>query len=395
MKAHRTTRTCILLASVCALASPNPVRAQEETKTEHQKKLDELKAEAELETARGARDKAAAERIAALGLPSFSGETKLEQGAGAMEATMLATRALRQAADEIAGMAARKAPDRDILVLAGTEAIDFSDVAMISTELGAIGTQFSLAGIPEAGESSRFDESNQVMARMVDPGTIIAAANALAGLLRSETTISPVDLPALSERVLANVVAGTIGSRAKLPAAAVGELDENSPLLVKLNAVADQRRTAAERVAELSVKATENAARIATLGAIIARFDSFLTRVTTASSTGVVPIARAIRLKSMMQGRPVVLRVFVDKAGGSLINTKNIATTFGVDPLKVTGAVVASYTLTEPGDGSVLGSEIYVCRTTLSRLRPIHDASWSTKSGKSRKPAQAVCTPPA
>jgi hypothetical protein len=95
--------------------------------------------------------------------------------------------------------------------------------------------------------------------------------------------------------------------------------------------------------------------------------------VTTPNDQGVVPLLSAARLADLRENDYPILRVHVDKAGGSLVNTKNIATTFGVDPLKVSGAVVASYIMTDPKTGFVTTAGILSCSTTLTSIRKVQD----------------------
>jgi hypothetical protein len=418
----------LLLAGSAFVTAAN-AEAQDDPNAAVKAQTEKLRAEAELERAKGDRDKAAAERIEALGLPSFRGETKLNQGAGAMEATMLAAHALQVAAVEIGKRAAAKAPTdpapqpggnetdlfdlagaldehaaapadaaaepeaqatpslRPVLVLAGAEAIDFSHVGLIETEMWAIRREFRRLGIPPIAQAP----GNQKLFS-VPVGTAVAVANAVAGLLRSETEITPVEVAGISERALANAVAGHLGRRAILPAAIVGRIANDAPLLLELNELAELRVQAGDRLKTLAKAPKQNAKAIQELTKVVGRFDTFFARVTTADEKGVVPIARAARLHAILVEQPSVLRVYVEKAGGSLINTKNITTTFGADPLRVTGGLVASYALTDPADGRVWASDIFVCRTTLSRLRPIHDASWAVRSVPPGNGKKAVCT---
>lgn len=383
----RTRMSLFLVASIAPFVWGYSSAAQTASPTSQEKEVERLEAEAELERARADRDKAAAERIQALGLPSFTGETKLEQGAGAMEATMLATHALLEAADQISkDIAAKPDGTRKVLLLRGDEVIDFAEAAMIETELSAIERAFAEAGIKKAEAA---DQGYKFFG--IDPGTLVAAASALAGLLRSETSVSPVEIASLSDRVLINAVAGRLGSRAILPGALVGPTGNESPLISRLNEVGAIRELANVRRTELAKQAKKNEAAIARLTGMIGRFDTLFGRISTADNKGVVPIVRAARLDAMLKQNPAVLRIFVDKVGGSLINSKNIATTFGADPIKVSGGLIASYTLTDPASGGVWASDLLVCRTTLSRLRPIHEAEWQGKTGRKAEGTNATC----
>ncbi|WP_281821376.1 hypothetical protein [Sphingobium sp. BS19] len=116
-------------------------------------------------------------------------------------------------------------------------------------------------------------------------------------------------------------------------------------------------------------------ARIGGIDAVRRRYDTFFSRMVTADAQGAVPIARAARLELLMSKVKGVLRVHVEKSGGSFINTKNIATFFGADPVRVSGGVVVSFILTRPSDGAVTKAGIIQCRTAITRLRSIQEDS--------------------
>ena len=353
--------------------------AAEEHKTPQQEEIDRLKAETErykeeanLIKARADRDKA---RIDALHLPKFEGKTELSgTNAGAMEANMLAMYALQAAAVKISAAAPSTG---DVIVLAGDESVDLTRVEMIKAEMGGIGEQL-LAAI-----GAEEDRTSRLMS--VSPTLIIEAATAVAGMLQSEVTITAVDLASVSERALAHAVAGKLGERGYLPSALAGKIDAQDELLVALEELGRLRRKAAAALAHEA----PNSVKAVALGAAIKRYDDFNARIRTPDDKGVVPIVHAVRLNRLFGSSPKVLRVYVDKAGGTFIKTKNIRTMFGADPLRVTGALIASYTVTEPDTAKVLSSNIYVCRTSLSRLRHIHDADWAGAGGIGR----GLCTP--
>ena len=387
-----------------------PGYAQTATEAERLEEIARLNAQSALATAQAGaataettrinaeagRDKA---RIQSLGLPSFEGTTTLSgTNAGAMEATMLAMHALQSAADQISesvcliGVTPRQLSDlsdenkkkpkcavfpntQPYLVLAGAEAVDFSPVSVIDAQIWGLRAEFLAAGIDLQTQDHRLRLFSGVT-------TGIAALSAIAGMLRSETTVSAVELSAVGDRALAGAVAGRLGNT-YLPSAAIGPVKTTSRLFIDLAELVRLRQQAASKLATET-----DTARKAALTAVIARFDAFSAKVTTPDDKGVVPIVRAARLDELDALRPNILRVYVDKAGGTFVNTKNINTFFGADPLRVTGAVVASYTVTKPELGSVTSSNIYVCRTALTRLRPVHDASWKGEGGQ----ATAACT---
>jgi hypothetical protein len=87
---------------------------------------------------------AADQPTSVLGLPSFEGKTTLGSNAVNIESTMLTATAVDGAADRIAKMITVPA-GRDVLVLGVSDTVDFSQVAMIQTEMHAIQRQLAEA----------------------------------------------------------------------------------------------------------------------------------------------------------------------------------------------------------------------------------------------------------
>jgi hypothetical protein len=393
--ANRNGRKALLLLGIAALLGSGGARAQ--TAAEQAEETARLNAQAAVANAQAGVANAEAARInaeatrdkagiAALGLPSFEGKTTLGTNAGDLEASMLAMHALQAAAVSISdavcdggaangGKCDNTHPNtRKYLVMTGSDPLDLSLVSAMEAQMAGMRQQFFDVGIgrPESGPRSLF----------AGPAAV-SAISALAGLLRTETTVTAAQTSSISERALANAVASRLRSNAYFPGAAVGKVDPNGALLTDFERLVTLRRDAAA-----ALKTETNAARKEALTAAIARFDAFSVKVSTADAQGSVPIVRAARLAEMSAGNPAVLRIHVDKSGGTFINKKNLGTYLGLDPLRVTGAVIASYSVTDPDTGSLTSSDIFVCRTALTRLRPIHDASWKGAGGT----AKAACT---
>ncbi len=279
-------------------------------------------------------------RITSLGVPSYAGTTKLNANAGDMEAMLLTAPVVRLAGSVIAG----KVPAADnVLLLTRDDAFDFGLVGSVTAEIDGLTRQFEALGFKPAGPT-------RGPAIKLIPGAV-AIISAIAGMARSETEVTAATVP-VSDSMLLTAVAGTLRTRARLPAAAIGTVDvaddgSNSPLLARLG-------------------------------------NLVFSRVTTADAQGAVPIARAARLELLMTQVGGVLRVHVEKSGGSLTNTKNIATFFGADPIRVSGGLVASYILTRPADGAVIDAGIDQCRTTMARLRSVQEGTVSYRGSGGR-----------
>jgi len=313
-----------------------------------------LKAETELEKAR-------AEGVKALGLPSFEGKSTLNQNAGAIEALVLATDAIGEAARQIAEDAMRSRYPvsgtyiRHFLIMAGDEQLDFDLVAAIRAEIAGFEAIFAAA--PSEHTPLAAD------AGLAGP---VAAISAIAGLLRSDVQVTAVDhATAITHRVLATAVAGQLRGRAILPHAAVSTLFAESPLIDSWTRLLSRRDTVALAAQNMPAGKGE------TPQASLARFDAFMARITTPDAAGRIPLVHAARLELIATRKPLVLRVYVEKAGGSLIQRSNILTFFGADPIRVSGALVYSYAITDPETGLVLAAKVRNRRTTVATLRQI------------------------
>lgn len=399
LAAHRSLFRITLALLATAAATPSALSAQGESEPTLQTETARIKAQAELERARADRDRASADRIAALGLPSFEGKTTMGDGAGAMEATMLASHAVREAAAMIAhgvpketrtvsaGGVSSTVP-RKVIVLAGEEGLDFSQVGALGAEMDAIRqVMLPLASGGEGGGA-------------LGIATVISAATAAAGLLRSDTEVAALDLPALSNRILASMVAAELGERAIIPSAAIGSLEpeaeqadwDKKSIMQKINALVALRRQVEARKpkpADAEKPTKEEQAKIAPYTAALARFDAFFTRVTTGDDKGQLPLVRTARLDQLWRDEPRILRVYLDKAGGSRVIRKNIGTTLTLaTPVKVSGGIIASYIVTNPTTGGLLAFDFISCRTTFTSIQSVQRGVWPNTSTPAGDKAQ-------
>lgn len=321
-----------------------------------------LTAQAAVATAEAARTNAIAGRtkaaIETLGLPSYEAKTVLNSGAGAIETLLLASDALEAAAARIAGAALNHSGDgsRPFLVIAGEEKIDFSLLGGLQAQASAF--------------RAIFDEicGKQGPSTLVAPAGLgggIALISALAGLVRSESEVTAVELPKLSDRLLAMTVAGKLEGRAIFPDAAIAAPIQSTDLFGAVAALAEDRDRIAAEIKTLEPPESDR------YSAALERFDAFFAGVTTAGPSGAVPLAEAARMEQLLKLNPLLLRLFVEKAGGSLVTHKNILTFFGFDPVRVSGGLVASYCVTEPESGQVLEARMITCRTRVGTLRDI------------------------
>lgn len=323
--------------------------------------------------------------IKALKLPSFENKTTLAGDAGKIEALQLATGALMSAAYSINEKTKAKATGQ-IIILAGDEKVSFAAAQSMQIQLDAL-TQ-SLAGleaqIPKIKKPKAAGRAKSFMALPAAAAAIGEITTALAGLLGSETTVNAIALDELNDKALALAVArfrADTGGGAVLP----GELLAPNLAKSKLYGDLGALLTGAARVsiarARLADDSNANAKLVVkNIDTWLTGFAAFYAKVATPDKEGNVALLDAIRAEALQGNGALVLRVKIVKAGGSFITTKNIATTFGADPLRITGGLVASYVLTNPADGSVKAAGVVNCRTGMGRLRQVQEGVFDGKA---------------
>jgi len=331
-----------------------------------------MNAEAALTTARAAKDKAG---IEALGLPKFENKTELVDKGGAIETAMLASRALPKAAEFItAGMTSRCTSFKDtpIVVLGREEAFDLNSAQTMRSRF-----------------AYHSEVLNQAMHRTTGTGgtrslaAVISLASAVAGLFGNDVKVSGVDLPEINDAMLANAVAGKLTPCAILPSAGGGIANiDDSTVQTELDALIKLRNDAAVALAKIPAK--RNAAQKADasqLTAAISEFDAFYKAINVPEPDGKSALIRAILVERVATTRsPMLLRVSVNRSGGTITNSKNLLTFFGSDPVRVSGGLVASFSLIDARTGAVLAAGSTACQTTQTKLRNVQSGKWNGKA---------------
>lgn len=322
-------------------------------------------------------------KIDSLGLPTFEGNTELSNNAGAMESNLLAATALAKGAKRIAADIKTKNL-ASVIVLTGDEKPDFGAAAMLRTQMEAIDLLFDHANVPD---QAKLAATSGIMSSFA-PGLIIPAITAVAGLLRSDTKVDGVETSAITANLAVAAVAAQLPG-AIIPSEIVANARaEKGSLLALFNKLEDRRGLAQARLDAGGTKLGKSAKAMLSLA--IARFDTFAAKATAPDDTGAVPLVTAARLERVLDENSMVLRIFVNKAAGSIVNTKNIWTTFGVDPVKVSGGVIMSYTLANPRTGMVETGDMLFCSSALTSLRKIQEGNWRPSSQAATDPRNCI-----
>lgn len=322
-----------------------------------------INALAELQKARNAR---VAEAVTPL--KGFAGEGKVELGdhAGEMEAWLLASDTLGAAGKLIADAAAPMAGK--LIVLAGDEALDFTPLfaTRYAIQDSRQTLNVALRSAPRCIDGGGPASAESSPARL----PMLAAIGALGSVLQSDVGVTGVPVE-VSARLLATSVAEALGNKAIVPAALTLPPKNGSSLQDELQLTGDDRALAAARQGCLTRAGKSRKAAAIALGAAIEAHDKVINALKTGKEGGEAPIITALKLDWLVSDNPRLLRVYVDKAGGTLLTRKNIWTAFGAPSVGVTGGLVSSFTVLDPQSGSVAAAGLVACRTKLASLRAV------------------------
>jgi hypothetical protein len=400
------------------LVAAAPASAQEAAEDPE---ITRLKEETARLTAQAARDNAAAAvttastarlqaKVDALGLPSPEGKTTLGTNAAVIETWMLsaatADAAARAIVDDVAATAGRAAPPRrpasgsegrnrpTIGEAAGADAAASRSTYLLLTGDEDLNLDAANNLLFETTEQSRklaeaiptqCKQSLPVKSGGEDGGAIpLAAVGALVGLLKSDTDISGMDI-AMGDGMLVAAVGDrlTRHGRVILPSAAIappttGALANawQSLITAQTEAKSCRERFAKNKPTPWVKK------KLAALDAAIAAVAALEGKVTKADERGRIPLAQAIRYDALMESEPQVLRVHVEKAGGSVVKHSNLFTALGVPAVDISGGLIVTHRLTQPRSGELVSSGVHVCRSAVTSLQAV-------QSGRVRRRGQA------
>ncbi len=357
-------RAAALLASATLMAAPlHAEDAKDPAVAVLEKETALVKAQGDLIAAQNAKIAAQAAPIAGL-----AGEGKFELGAdaGVMEAWLLTADVMGQAAENIS----KNIGSGPIVVVAGDERLDFLLMISARKEAESIEAQMS-----SALRTTSCPGQNKMMSTGVE--SISAVVGALGSIFKSDVSVTGLKLDP-SDRMFATAVARKL-TDAYIPSALVLPDTSKSSLSDRLEKLFRKSESVEERLKCLSTPEASKEAKegIASLEEAKERHDLFMDSLTSSDKDGVSRLARVLALEALEAKATNVLRVHVERSGGSVLKTKNVLTSLGFPAVGVTGGFIASFEVTESKTGKVLHAGIVVCRTRKASLGSIQ-----SKSGK-------------
>jgi hypothetical protein len=250
------------------------------------------------------------------------------------------------------------------VLLAGAEAFDLTLASVVEARLRYVQSRLT-SELVEAGCSPSGAEP-AIAAAAGAP--IIPAIGALLSALKTDTKISGIEGPS-DARLLVNALTRRSSRRWLIPTD-VSLIPAESTIGNLWEAVSDLRTSA---LTCRSQKPQTNAgkAEAADLTGAIAIADKAEVDLVT-SNSGLSPLLQAIRLSQIAEQNPLVMRLFVEKGGGSILLRKNLWTALGAPAVGITGGSVISWRLVEPASGHAMAGGLLLCRTKLTNMRSVH-----------------------
>lgn len=272
-----------------------------------------------------------------------------------------------------------------ILLLGGDDALVLDTAEDLRTRVDAASTALQ-ASLPQFCSDQRPATSGSQQGGAFP----FAAVGAIAGLLKTDTEISGVEVPVANRMLVASTGRRLVASNVavRLPSAVVAP-DRNSPLASawgRLLADRDAAKACRPRFAAKG-KTVWIKKTLAAMDQQFAAIDALEAAQTKPDDKGVIPLARAVHVETLLRGNPWVLRISVEKGGGSILKRSNVWTALGAPAIGISGGLVVSFTLTVPTTGDLLASGALVCRTALTNMGDVQ--AGRVRGGRGR----ADCAP--
>jgi hypothetical protein len=359
------------------------LKGQTEKLAAEKSKLDAQKALADAQKALDqAKQAALSKYIGEVKAGPYSGAVDMKGTAGTEEAALLGARAVKEAAGIVAKAVKSESKDgKQFYVFAAREFPNFQRLLSFRFRKEVIKQAFTAAGVKPPEGPGR--EAVPITPGMVSAG--LDAFSKILGFFKTDFTVGGNELK-LDESLLLFSVAGGLAPRAHLPMiyeptaqhSSVTALTNELRELVDLRVLASDQATKAR--AEIEKKEKEAAgsaglptqearlkdvaiakARLDQLNGVIALYDSFASALTTADSSGAVPLtslAQEFAIDSALKAGGLVLLLRLESSGGGYLLKKNLWTGLGRMPLFHMGGATVAYVLLDGDQGTVLAGDV-------------------------------------
>lgn len=334
----------------------------------------------------------------------YTGDVTLKDKAGATEATLLASKAVEEAADRLATDLSKHLKEASVVLYSAAELPSFDALLAFGARVRVVEGAFAEAQRTSSDADTKAPEpavgTETVVPVAAAAGLTLDAVNKLLGYFKTDYTVGGISLEQ-DDSLLIHALAGRLKGRVRLlgtydPAVlstTTGGPFDKLTSLSTLKSFASQKAEGHARVAALFTKQAQAAADAPTkkamgdkallhtraeaaLKSAVSVYDSFFTSLTTAEAGGAAPLTDVLRQsalsKALMEGAKLLV-VKLQSSGGSYYTRKNMWTFFGGMPFFHMGGVVASYVLIEGEDGHVIASDVVAVHGGFVRAGKVRD----------------------
>ena len=285
--------------------------------------------------------------LAALGLTAATGKTQLAEGGGQMEGVILAAPLLKAAA--IALAEAIEGDDKDNLVVLGAdEVFDISLPDVVRQNLvGVAKTANSLSCPHKQGGKAVKGVDNAGDGEKASATQLAAAA---IGALKVDTSLSSFDA-GKPEKAQIAMVAMKLNAVVPSEISVIPDSKSNAVLVAFNNA-------------ESALIKLEGCKEAPTIKPSYERLTAKLQAIAAEGDKGAPsPLQAAAKQWPLTEKDPLILRVQLEKVGGTIVNRSNIFIQFGFPgALKAYGALKLNYWLIDPKEGKMKAVGSILCR---------------------------------
>ena len=285
--------------------------------------------------------------LGAIGAQALGGKTTLGEHGGEMETAIIAASLLHSAAMKITVDVGRT---DGVIVATETEATNIGIAQSVGIQIDRVNMNFDALHC-----DGKPNKSN------VGVGSVLASV--ISEAPKATTVVSgqsvTIGNEALVDAMLKNNIKWTrLGD--------ISVADRDSPLANSWQKLRLRRDSVATRACGTTDKGK----------AAIAGFDALESKLLAAGEGGAPSLLElAMRLDKRVDSSTRILRVHIEKAGGSVINTDTFWTRLGAPAIRITGGLIIGYRLINPYTGQSEKSGLLVCVAPKKGIRAIYSGN--------------------
>ena len=300
-----------------------------------------------------------------IGLEAAAGKTTVGDKAGQLESHILLASMLDDAGIEIAKQIIDKLSRKKFVVPLGeNQLLDFRLYTQTQNRIMAIKSRLDAFPRNDGCDFAR-SRPGGVRPAAVPPNLI---PQAIVGAIKTDTEVSGIDVEPGEQAVINAIVAQSIDPTKWLLPSEIAFGPDNSQLMSNVDDIVKKALPYSSGKCpnnkELTARATEIMAAV-----------NILTTGGEKGAPSMLEAAVFLESTFLNGAKPediAVLRIGVEKAGGTLVNKSNIWTSLGFNGLTISGGLIVTFRLVDPKKGTSSISGSLVCTTPARSFKQIN-----------------------